>query len=209
QRSASTGDPLVVHAVLECGTVVELGRDPWDTLSVVLGVDDADPLQQLRIVGGSLGPCGGACLPGVVGGTLDVDELAQSLHRVGGVVVGDELEATHQRVSPAKYLAAFWRISRSVVSFVVSALNWAFSASWRATRCSRGSLGSAVLGVGADRNGLSVSVPSAAVFFPLPWVSSHCRSVPRTIPRSSAIPRSVAPGVDSYRSTACWRNSSE
>ena len=41
------GDPLVVHAVLECGTVVELGRDPWDTLSVVLGVDDADPLQQL------------------------------------------------------------------------------------------------------------------------------------------------------------------
>src|SRR5699024_11463797 len=92
----------------------------------------------------------------------------QSLHRVGGGVVGDELEATHQRVSPAKYFAAFWRISRSVVSFVVSALSWAFSASRRATRCSSGALGSTVLDVGADRNGLSVSVPSAAVFFPVP-----------------------------------------
>ena len=51
-------------------------------------------------------------------------------------MVGDELEAIHQRVSPAKYFAAFWRISRSVVSFVVSALSWAFSASSRATRCS-------------------------------------------------------------------------
>jgi hypothetical protein len=33
----------------------------------------------------------------------------------GGEAVGDELEATHQRVSPAKYLAAQRRISRSVV----------------------------------------------------------------------------------------------
>jgi hypothetical protein len=36
-------------------------------------------------------------------------------------VVGDELEATHQFVSPAKYLAAARRISRSVVSLVFSA----------------------------------------------------------------------------------------
>ena len=54
----------------------------------------------------------------------------------GGGVVGDELEATHQRVSPAKYLAARWRISRSVVNFVVSARRAAFSVSSRAIRCS-------------------------------------------------------------------------
>jgi hypothetical protein len=35
-------------------------------------------------------------------------------------VVGDELEATHQRVSPAKYLAAQQRFCRSVVSLACS-----------------------------------------------------------------------------------------
>ena len=76
---------------------------------------------------GELSVCPGALLahwgcvePGVVGRALDLDELAQSLHLEGGGVVGDELEATHQRVSPAKYLAARWRISRSTVNFVVS-----------------------------------------------------------------------------------------
>ena len=53
-----------------------------------------------------------------------------------------------------------------------------------------------------DCKGLVVSVPSAAVFLPVPYAWSHWRSVPRTMPRSSAIPRTVAPGVDSYKSTA-------
>src|SRR5699024_11833560 len=115
---------IAFGAVLGRGTAVQLGRDARVPLGIVLGGDDADPLQQLRIVGGSLGPCRGPGLPGVVGGTLDLDELTQSLHRVGGGGVGDELEATHQRGSPAKYFAAFWRISRSAGRFVVSALSW-------------------------------------------------------------------------------------
>ena len=36
---------------------------------------------------------------------------------------------------------------------------------------------------------------------------THTCSVPREIPKSAAIPRSVAPGVDRYRSTAWRRNS--
>ena len=39
--------------------------------------------------------------------------LAQPLHAVACLVVGDELEAVHQRVSPAKYRAALRRMSRS------------------------------------------------------------------------------------------------
>ena len=45
---------------------------------------------------------------------------------------GDELEAAHQFASPAKYLAAWRRISRSDSSLVFSARNAAFSASRRA-----------------------------------------------------------------------------
>lgn len=56
--------------------------------------------------------------------------------------------------------------------------------------------------VALDCSGLEISVPSAAVFLPVPYTSSHPRSVPRTMPRSSAMPRTVAPGVDSYKSTA-------
>lgn len=63
--------------------------------------------------------------------------------------------------------------------------------------------------VDVDCSGLEVNVASTAVFLPVPYTSSQCRNVPRTMPRSSAIPRSVAPGVDSYKSTAWRRNSSE
>src|SRR5690606_36332831 len=143
-------------------------------LGVVSLVDLADPLDQRGVRGGPLGPRWCPGLPRVVGGALDLDELTQSLHRParagGGAVVGDELEATHQRVSPAKYLAARWRISRSVVSFVVSARSAAFSASSRAIFCSGVSLagphGLAFDGLACS--GLEVSVPSAAVFLPVP-----------------------------------------
>ena len=54
-------------------------------------------------------------------------------------MVLNELEAAHQFVSPAKYLAAARRISRSVLRTVLSARSSAFSASRRATFTSGGS----------------------------------------------------------------------
>jgi hypothetical protein len=54
--------------------------------------------------------------PGVERRTRDLDDLAQPLHIEGVPVIGDELEAAHQFVSLAKYLAADRRTSRSVAS---------------------------------------------------------------------------------------------
>ena len=48
----------------------------------------------------------------------------------------------------------------------------------------------------------------SAVVVPEPRLSTHSRSAPREIPRSAAIAFNVAPGVDSYKSTARCRNSS-
>lgn len=53
-------------------------------------------------------------------------------------------------------------------------------------------------------SGLPIGVPSAAVFLPVPWTCSQCRSVPRTIRRSSAMLRTVTPGLDSIARTAGW-----
>ena len=47
-----------------------------------------------------------------------------------------------------------------------------------------------------------------AVMVPVPKARTHWVNVSRAMPRSSAMPFNVAPGVDSYRSTACRRNSS-
>ena len=149
------------------------GEHAYDPLGALYNTHhglDLDPFRQGRVRGHPCPPGRRPGPPGVIGGTLDLDELTQSLHLEGGGVVGDELEATHQRVSPAKYLAARWRISRSVVSLVVSARSAAFSASSRAILCSGASpWGTAGLGPGGlDCNGLEVSVPSAAVFLPVP-----------------------------------------
>jgi hypothetical protein len=111
-------DPLVIDPLIRRNTVVELGRDPRCPTGLVLLVDGPDPHREPGVGRGPLLMGRGGSLPGVVGGSLDLDELAQPLHLVGGGVVGDELEATHQFVSPAKYLAAARRISRSVVSLV-------------------------------------------------------------------------------------------
>ena len=204
-RAHHAGDALVVDPLTGRRTVVELGGDPRRPAGLVLVVDGSDPFSQRRIGSSSFGPGGGPGLPGIERLARHLDELAQSLHRVGGGVVGDELEATHQRVSPAKYLAARWRISRSVVNFVVSTSSSCTLASSRATFCSGASstASAGTLEVGdLDCSGLEVSVPSGAVFLPVPYASSQWRSVPRTMPRSSAMPRTVAPGVDSYKSTA-------
>ena len=50
-------------------------------------------------------------------------------------VVGDELEAAHQFVSPAKYFAADRRMSRSVDNRACVARNAVFSARSRASSC--------------------------------------------------------------------------
>ena len=88
-------------------------------------------------------------------------------------------------------------MSRSVSSFSFSASSLAFSASNRRTFAA---WDSARPGAGLD------VVP--AVVAPEPCFSTHSRNAPREIPRSAAMPFNVAPGVDSYKSTARCRNSS-
>jgi hypothetical protein len=81
-------------------------------------MDGAGPLGEQAVGCGACLACRPGRLPGVEGGPLDLDEFAQSLHLEGGGVVGDELEATHQFVAPAKYFVARCKISRSVASLV-------------------------------------------------------------------------------------------
>src|SRR6476620_8167593 len=114
--------------------VVELGGDPRRALRRVPLVHDTDPFGQLGVRGRPLRPAGPAVEPGVERGTCDLKDLAQPLHPVGVPVVSDEPEATHQFVSPAKYLAARRRISRSVTSLACSATSSSFSVSSAATR---------------------------------------------------------------------------
>src|SRR5690606_19853903 len=204
------GHPLVVDPLVHGDAIVEFCGDPGCSVGVVLGMDRPDSFGQLRVGRGASGPVRLGGLPGVVGRTLELDELAQPLHLIGVGVVGDELEAGHQFVSPAKYLAALRRISRSVVSLVASARRAAFSASRRASFCSTVSDSLPVPGLGLwGRAGVCTRVPSTWVLVPVPYWSIQPVKVPRTTPRSAAIPRIVAPGVDSYNSTAWRRNSSE
>src|SRR4051794_38875382 len=124
------------------GAVVELGGHPRRPVGPVDGVHRPDPPGQLGVGGGPGGAHRGAGLPGVERGPGDLHGLAQPLHLEGVSVVGDELEAGHQRVSPAKYLAAARRMSRSLFSF-----RW--SASSSATRVrSRGEFLLGCLAVG-------------------------------------------------------------
>lgn len=90
------------------------------------------------------------------------------LDAVGVPVVGDELEAVHQFVSLAKYLAADRRMSRSSSSLVCSARSALFSASSRAIRaaCDSGLLAAAAVG-------------PAGVVVPVPYRSTHvCQRSP-------------------------------
>src|SRR4051795_2020299 len=161
-------------------------------------MDGPDPVRELPVGGGPRRPGRGGGIPGVARGPVDLEDLTQPLHLEGVSVVGDELKAAHQFVSPAKYLAAWRRTDFSVSIFAFSARSWAFSASSRATLSAW---------VSGRLNGLC-RLLIGAVVEPVPNVLTHSDKVPREIPRSSAMPRNVAPGVDSYRSTACRRNSS-
>jgi hypothetical protein len=101
----------------------EFGGDPWRAQGAVLIVDLADPFGQFGVGDGSLLSAGLTGQPGVERGPGNLDEFAQPLHLEGVPVVGDELETAHQFVSPAKYFAAWRRMSRSVSSLAFSVSN--------------------------------------------------------------------------------------
>ena len=89
---------------------------------------------------------------------LAFDERAQSPH-LGGRGWSDELEATHQRVSPAKYSAAQRRIFRSVVSLACSTWSSAIRARSQASSVwgdSGSAVGSVLVVGGLDWSGLEV-----------------------------------------------------
>jgi len=77
-------------------------------------------------------PLGRGGPPAVVTGPGDADDLAQPLDAMVALVVVDQLEAVHQRVSPAKYLAALRRMSRSSSSSRTRLRSVAFSSSGEA-----------------------------------------------------------------------------
>ena len=90
--------------------------DPRGPVGPVHLVDLPDPLGQQVIVGPALRPGLSAGEPRVEPGAPDLDALAEPLHLEGVLVVGNELQAAHQIISPAKYFAAARKMSRSVTS---------------------------------------------------------------------------------------------
>lgn len=124
-------DPLVRRCSfveVSGGPGCAVGAAP--TLGGVL--ERPDERGQGRVCLGSPRPLGDVCPPGVLRGAGDPDELVQPLHAPGALVVPGKLEAVHQLVSPAKYLAPWCRISRWVVSLALWARRSLFSASRRA-----------------------------------------------------------------------------
>src|SRR6185437_6408360 len=117
------GDSLVVDPRRRRCAVVEFGGDPRRAQGAVLVVDLADPFGQLGVRDRPLLSAGLTGQPGVKRGPGDLDEFAQPLRLEGVPVVGDELETAHQFVSPAKYFAAWRRMSRSVSSLAFSVSN--------------------------------------------------------------------------------------
>ena len=190
------GDALVVDTILAGGAVVQFDGHPRCPVGRVPTsfrvLDPSDPCSQDSVVLSALLTGRAGFLPGIERGAGQLQHLAQPLHLVGGLVVGDELEAVHQLVSPAKYLAALRRMSRSVSTLALSARNRAFSASSRA-----------ILATGDSPEGGVAGVGPSLVRTPLPKSLTHNDRVPRETPNSPAICFNVAPGVVSYKSTAC------
>jgi len=171
--------------------VVQLGGDPRRAVgAVVPGPHRLDPHGQSSVRGFARRPCGRNRFPVVETRAGDPDELAQPLHAVARLVVGDELEAGHQRVSPAKYRAALRRMSRSSSNSRTRRRSAAFSSSTVPASCG--------------------PPPSAGrPVSPRRWSSSRTqlRSVSRLTPRSSAICAIVAPGRNRYNAAASALNS--
>src|SRR5699024_578785 len=160
------------------------GHSPDSDGAVEFLVVLAHALNQ-RFVGVSAGGAGVASgPPSVEARPVRAEYRAQPLHPVGGGVVAGELEAAHQVVSPAKYLAALRRMSRSVVSFAVSAFRRWTSDRRRTSSSSGSSPWSALAG---DVEGICPRSRRAL------WTQVF--SVPRAIPRSSEIEEYEAPSV--------------
>src|SRR5690606_13386335 len=113
--------------------------------------------------------------PVIEAGAGDAHDGAPPLHAVTALMVGDELEAVHQRVSLAKYFAAFRRISRSSSSSRTFFRRAAFSAS---------------NGVGGSA-GTSARRPRGRL---APAARTQFRRVSGLIPKSAATCRIVASG---------------
>src|SRR4051794_3897090 len=110
--------------------LAEFGGDPGDSVGAVrFPVYGPYPGSELGVGRLPGGPVRGRPAPVVEAGAGDAEDAAQPLHAETTLVVGDELEAVHQRVSPAKYFAAFRRISRSSSNSRTFLRRAAFSAS--------------------------------------------------------------------------------
>jgi hypothetical protein len=87
-----------------------------------------DPVSQTGVGVRLDGSAGRGGLPMAEAGPGHAQDPAQPLHSVACLVIVDELEAVHQRVSPAKYRAALRRMSRSSSNSRTRLRNAAFSA---------------------------------------------------------------------------------
>src|SRR5689334_2981042 len=119
------------------------------------------------------------------------DHVAQPLYAVALRVVGDELEAAHQRVSPAKYRAALRRMSRSSSNSRTLRRSAAFSSSTDP--------------VGARPGDTATRPPPSRRC----WSSARIqlRNVSGFTPRSWATDATVTPGRDRYNATAsAWKS---
>ena len=121
----------------------------------------------------------GAREPAVEQGAPDLDALAEPLHLEGVLVVGNELEAAHQVVSPAKYCAAARKISRLVASVRSAASS---STTWARNRTSSSPSSTCTAAPCRPRT----ATPAALI---------QTDNVASVIPRSPAILAVVAPSV--------------
>jgi hypothetical protein len=182
---AGRGKPTAGKNVAAVFHRLRLGGDPRRPIGGIIVVHDADPLGELLIGGLSGGSGIGGSAPGIKRRTRDLNDLAQPLHLEGVPVVGDEPQAAHQFVSPAKYLAADRRMSRSVANRVFSARSRPTSARNRASSCS---------GVCTPAAG-SVAAAGLRCRIGTPAALHHADSVTSLTPSSTAICVIVAPSV--------------
>ena len=101
---------LVVDPLARAAGSVEISGDPRGPVGPIPALRGVLERRDLRgqgsVVRGPLSATIGPVQPGVEGSSGGLQDLAHPLHLEGVSVVGDELEAGHQFVSPAKYLAA-------------------------------------------------------------------------------------------------------
>jgi hypothetical protein len=126
----------------------------------------------------------GTAQPPVETSAGHLQHQAQPLDAEGATMILDELEATHQLVSPAKYFAALRRISRSSSRSFTRARNCRFSRS----------------------NTLACPAPGRAA---CSASRTQTRNVSWLTPKSLATDAYVPPAVARYNATASARNSGE